>query len=126
FHSGAAHIRGGYTHERLFGNVDIDPTAGVQIENERYGEAESRGYLLGEGAFAINDDWRWGFSVERVSDPTLFDRYDIEDVHDERGLFLTDYRRLISQVHVERQTERSYFSAAILSFQSLRLLGVDA
>ena len=125
FHSGSAQIRGGYTHERLFGNVDIDPTAGVQIENERYGEAESRGYLLGEGAFAINSDWRWGFSVERVSDPSLFDRYDIEDVYDERGLYLTDYRRLISQVYVERQTDRSYFSAALLSFQSLRLLGVD-
>lgn len=125
FHSGSAQIRGGYTHERLFGNVDIDPTAGVQIENERYGEAESRGYLLGEGAFAINSDWRWGFSVERVSDPSLFDRYDIEDVYDERGLYQTDYRRLISQVYVERQTARSYFSAALLSFQSLRLLGVD-
>jgi LPS-assembly protein len=126
FHSGSAHIRGGYTHERLFGNVDIDPGPGVQIENERYGEAESRGYLLGEGAFAINSDWRWGFSIERVSDPTLFDRYDIEDVYDERGLYLTDYRRLISQVYVERQTERSYFSAAVLSFQSLRLLGIDS
>lgn len=127
FHSGSAQIRGGYTHERLFGNVDVDPTVlGVQIENERYGEAESRGYLLGEGAFAINGDWRWGFSVERVSDPSLFDRYDIENVYDERGLYLTDYRRLISQVYVERQTDRSYFSAAVLSFQSLRLLGIDA
>lgn len=125
FHSGSVQIRGGYTHERLFGNVDIDPTAGVLIENERYGEAESRGYLLGEGAFAINQDWRWGFTIERVSDPSLVDRYDIEDVFADRGLFQTDYRRLISQVYVERQTARSYFSAAVLSFQSMRLLGVD-
>ena len=125
FHSGSAQIRAGYTHESLFGNVDTDPGAGVEIENQRYGEAESRGYILGEGAFAINQDWRWGFSIERVSDPSLFDRYDIEDVYDQRGLYQTDYRRLISQVHVERQTARSYFSAALLSFQSLRLLGVD-
>lgn len=125
FYSGQAQIRGGYTHEQMFGNIDIDPGPGVDFDNTGYGQAESRGYVLGNGGFAINSDWRWGFTVERVSDPTLFDRYDIEDVYADRGLFQTDDRRLISQVYIERQTGRSYFSAAILAFQSLRLIGID-
>ena len=120
FYSGEANIRAGYTHEQLFGNIEVAP--GV-FENERFGEAESRGYVLGEGEFDINADWRWGFTVERVSDKSLFDRYDIEDVYEDRGAYLTDYRRLISQAYVVRQTERSYFSAAVLSFQSLRVTG---
>lgn len=125
FYSGEAQIRAGYTHEQLFGNIDIDPGPGVDLDNTRYGEAESRGYILGNGQFAINEDWRWGFSVERVSDVTLFDRYDIEDIYRDRGLFHTDHRRLISQAYVERQTSRSYFSAAILAFQSTQLIGFD-
>jgi len=123
FYSGTADIRAGYTHEQLFGNIGAGP--GLPLENMRYGQAESRGYMLGQGAFAINDEWRWGFAIERVSDPTLFDRYSIEDVFEDRGLFHTDHRRLLSQLYVERQTPNSYFSAAILSFQSLRLLGFD-
>ncbi|WP_296814641.1 LPS-assembly protein LptD [Brevundimonas sp.] len=123
FYSGQANIRAGYTHERLFGNIDTLPGPGADFENERYGEAESRGYVLGEGEFNINRDWRWGFSVERVSDKSLFDRYDIEDVYEDRGLYLTDYRRLISQAYVVRQTQRSFFSLAVLSFQSLRPIG---
>lgn len=125
FHSGEAQIRLGYTHEQLFGNIDTDPGPGVYLDNTRYGQDESRGYILGEGRFAINENWRWGFSLERVSDVTLFDRYDIEDVYQERGLFHTDHRRLLSQAYIERQTRHSYFSAAILSFQSTQLIGFD-
>ncbi len=125
FYSGEARIRGGYTHERLFGNIDVDPGPGVDFDNTRYGRAESRGYVLGSGAFDINQDWRWGFTVEHATDPTLFDRYDIEEVFQDRGLFRADDRRLINQIYVERQTDRSYFSAALLAFQSLRVTGID-
>ncbi|MBN8552818.1 MAG: LPS-assembly protein LptD [Caulobacterales bacterium] len=125
FYSGTVRIRAGGTRDRLFGNVDQDPGPGVDLENTRYGDQEWRGYVLGRGAFAINEDWRWGFTIEHASDPTLFDRYDIEDAHSAAGLFQADYRRLANQVYVERQTDRSYFSMALLSFQSMRILGID-
>lgn len=125
FYSGDVRIRAGYTHDQLFGNVDVDPGPGIQFDNTRYGEAESRGYVLGRGTFAINTDWRWGFTVEYGSDPTVFDRYDIEDIYAGQGLYQTDHRRLINQIYIERQTERSYFSAALLAFQSRRLLRLD-
>lgn len=125
FWSGTVDARLGYTYEREFGQIDLDPGPGINFSQERFGERTSRSYILAEGAFAINQDWRWGFSAERVSDKAIFDRYDIEDVYEDRGLFNTDYRRLISQVYAERQTDRSYFSVAMLSFQSLRLAGLD-
>lgn len=125
FHSGNVQIRAGYTHDRLFGNVDQDPGVGVDLDNTRYSTAESRGYVLGRGAFAINPEWRWGFTIEYATDPTLFDRYDIEDAYSTQGLYQADHRRLANQIYVERQSERAYFSAAIVAFQSMRVLGVD-
>lgn len=128
FWSGVIEARGGYTYERLFGDVDLNRD-GVIVdseENARYGDATSQSYILAEGRFRVGRDWRWGFTAERVSDKTLFDRYDIEDVYEDRGLYLADYRRLISQAYAERQTRRSYFSVAAFAFQSLRIRGFDS
>jgi LPS-assembly protein len=108
FYSGAIEARFGYTHEQDFN------------EEEKFGEATHRSYVLGRGAFDINNDWRWGYTLERTSDDLLFDKYDIGDVYALRGLYQPDDRRLLTQVHVERQTRLSYGSAAVLSFQDLR------
>lgn len=127
FWSGQVEARGGYTYENLFGDVDLnrDGVISDSEEDTRYGDPASRSYILAEGAFRAGENWRWGFSAERVSDKTLFDRYDIEDVYEDRGLYLTDYRRLISQVYAARQTRRSYLSIAAFAFQSLRIRGFD-
>jgi len=109
FWSGELDAVVGYTYERDFDN-----------EGDKFSDAASRGYILGDGRFAINRDWRWGFAVEYASDDTFFDRYSISGVYQQRGLFMNDSRRLLSQVYVTRQDNRSYFSAALLHFQSLR------
>jgi LPS-assembly protein len=109
FYSGVLNARVGYTYEKQF---DSDG---------KYGDATSRSYILADGQFQLSDTWRWGFGLERVSDPTLFARYRIEDIYRVRGPFTTDTQRLISQVYVQHQTEDSFFSAAALSFQSLRV-----
>ncbi|WP_420470987.1 LPS-assembly protein LptD [Brevundimonas sp. FT23042] len=112
FSDGTMVLRGGYTYEKNFGA-------------ERFGDRTSRSYFLGHGAFDPEGPWRWGFTAERTSDKTLFDRYDVRDPYQDNGLYYGDQRRLISQIYAERQTERSYFSVAAFSIQSLRVKEVD-
>jgi LPS-assembly protein len=79
-----------------------------------------RSYILARGEFDFTPEWRWGFSAERTSDDILFDKYDIDSVYQNRGLYEPDNRRLLSQLYTVRQTRRSYVSVAALSFQGLR------
>ncbi|MFN3668652.1 MAG: LPS-assembly protein LptD [Brevundimonas sp.] len=120
FADGTVVARGGYTYERNFGDFDLD-NDGEAESNVRYGDRTSRSYLLSHGEFDPAGPWRWGFTAERVSDKTLFDRYDVRDPYQDNGLYYGDQRRLISQAYVERQTARSYLSVAAFSIQSLRL-----
>lgn len=118
FYSGTLEARLGYTYERNFGDVQGE-------DNVKFGDETSRSYILAGGEFQIDDAWRWGFAVERVTDPTLFDRYDIGDVYEQRGLFSNERRRLLSQLYAVRHSERSYISVSALSFQSLRFTRFD-
>jgi LPS-assembly protein len=109
FGDGIVEARAGYTYEDIPGVEDGD----------------HRGYLLAHGAFDPAGPLRWGFTAERASDKTLFDRYGTDNPYQDNGLYYGDRRRLISQLYVERQTERSYLSAAAFTIQSLRVLQVD-
>ncbi|OYW73652.1 MAG: organic solvent tolerance family protein, partial [Asticcacaulis sp. 32-58-5] len=73
FYSGDVTVRAGYTNEAFFDN-----------DGNKWGEKDHRSYLLADGAFKINTDWRWSFTAERVSDgdnANLFERYKIGDVY---------------------------------------------
>jgi LPS-assembly protein len=109
FYSGTLHARVGYTYEKRFDGQG------------KLGEAKSRAYVLADGLFQIDDKWQWGFGAERVSDPTLFNRYRISDVYRRRGPFTTDTQRLLSQIFTTRQDRKSYISISAISFQSLRV-----
>jgi len=109
FWSGQVNVRTGYTYEN-------DLTG----DGDRVGERTNRSYVLADGAFDINDYWRWGFSGERTSDDLIFDKYEIQDVYEQRGLIPTDDHRLTSQLYVTRQNQRSYVSVVAMSFQGLR------
>jgi len=124
FVDGMVGARGGYTYERSFGDFDLDGDGDAE-SNVKYGDRTSRSYFLGHGRFDPNGPWRWGFTLERVSDKTLFDRYDIRDPYQDNGLFYGDQRRLISQLYAERQTARSYLSIAAFDMQSLRVTRFD-
>lgn len=110
FYSGALNARFGYTYDK-----DIAAAAG-QTVNDR----TSRSYILSAGAFALNEDWLWGFTAERTSDDLLFDKYDIGGVYENRGLYVADDRRLISQLYAVRQNQTSYLSIAAFTIQGLR------
>jgi LPS-assembly protein len=120
FADGTIVLRGGYTYERNFGDFDVDSDGDIDTD-VRFGDLTSRSYLLGYGAFDPAGPWRWGFTAERTSDKTLFDRYDVRTPYQDNGLYYGDERRLISQLYAERQTDRSYFSIAAFSIQSLRV-----
>jgi LPS-assembly protein len=114
FWSGQMDVRAGYTHE-----------ADLTGDGERFGDRTNRSYVLANGAFDITDYWRWGFSAERTSDDLIFDKYDVQNVYEQRGLFATEDRRLTSQLYAIRQDQRSYFSVSALSFQGLRPTDID-
>ena len=120
FANGMIVARGGYTNERNFGDFDIDGDGRLE-SNVRFGDRENRSYLLSHGEFDPDGPWRFGFTAERTSDKTLFDRYDVRSPYQDNGLYYGDRRRLISQIYAEHQTDRSYVSVAAFSIQSLRL-----
>jgi LPS-assembly protein len=115
FYSGDVDVRFGYTHAR-----DFDGKG-----NELVGTKTDRSYILGRGAFQIDEKWLWGFTAERASDDLIFDKYEIGKVYISRGPYVADDRRLISQLYTIRQDERSYFSAAAMTIQGLRPGSID-
>ena len=124
FEDGTVVLRGGYTHERNFGDFDLNGDGDAE-SNVKFGERTSRSYFLGYGRFDPQGPWRWGFTAERTSDKTLFDRYDVRDPYQDNGLYYGDQRRLISQIYTEHQTDRSYVSIAAFTLQSLRVERFD-
>lgn len=124
FADGIIVLRGGATYARNFGDFDLDGDGDAE-SNVDFGDRTSRSYFLGYGRFDPAGPWRWGFTAERTSDKTLFDRYDIRDPYADNGLYYGDQRRLISQIYAERQTERSYLSVAAFTIQSLRVSRFD-
>jgi LPS-assembly protein len=110
FWSGQMNIRAGSTYEQKFDG------------SGRFGNAAARSYLLGDGLFQLTDKWRWGFGLEYASDPTVLQRYGIDNVFVRRGPFTADSQRLISQAYTERQDQGSFLSVSAIAFQSLRVL----
>lgn len=113
-------------YRQRFWSGEVSARFGVGYDQDfaskggKFGDETARSYLLAEGAFKPNKQWTWGFSAERVSDDLLFRRYDVGNVYANRGLYLTDDQRLISQLYTVRQDRRSYFSAAAFTVQGLR------
>ncbi len=124
FADGMVVVRGGGTYERSFGDFDLDGDGDAE-SNVSFGDRTARSYLLAHGRFDPAGPWRWGFTAERTSDKTLFDRYDISDPYQDNGLYYGDQRRLISQLYLEHQTPRSYVSVAAFTVQSLRVAQFD-
>ena len=128
FYSGEVNTRFGYTNEAYFTN-----------QGDRFGDKAGRGYVLADGAFKINADWRWNFTAQHVFDKTddadpdpllrnrtyanFFERYKVGDGFPRTGEFRASSRQLINQVNLIRQTNNAYASVSLMSFQSLRIPG---
>ncbi|WP_445376334.1 LPS-assembly protein LptD [Niveispirillum fermenti] len=70
---------------------------------------EFRGHIFATGRFDIDEQWRWGFDLRRVTDNTHLLRYDYstEDI-------------LASRAFVEQFDARNYLSINVYDFQDLR------
>jgi LPS-assembly protein len=108
FWSGDLDIRAGYTHDQLFDSKG------------KFGDNTNRSYILAHGAWQVDPRFTVGFGAEQVTDPTFFSRYSIRQVFQDRGPFVTDTDRLISQIYAIRQDSQSYISVAALDYESLR------
>jgi LPS-assembly protein len=121
FYSGLLTLRGGFTNEAFFDN-----------DGDRHGASATREYLLADGAFKINKNWRWSFTAQHVKDESgdprgdyanFFERYNIDGAFDQVGDLSVDSRQLINQVNLTRQASNAYFAVTMANFQSLQVGG---
>lgn len=70
---------------------------------------EQRGYLQGEGRFALDRGFALSFELQAVSDRGYLQDYDI-----------SDNDRLVSQVEITRTRRNEYISSRLLHFHSIR------
>jgi LPS-assembly protein len=108
FHSGDLRLEGSLTRESFFRRL-----------GRNFGEKDWRGSLFGQGLFAINDTWRWGFGLENASDDTYLQRYDLDGPGAQRGLVRGQASRLVSQLYLTGQSERFFARALSVNFQDL-------
>ena len=114
FYDGAIEVRAGYTYEQDFNS-----------DGDKLGNLTSRSYILAKGLFALDNNWDWGFTAQRASDPLIFQRYGIVDPEEDTGLYAADSLRLISQVYTTRQDQDSYVSVAAIDVQGLRSTDIN-
>ncbi len=109
FYSGELDARVGYTYSQDFDG-----------QGHRFGDLTSRSFILANGQFDLTQNWSWGFTFNRASDPLIFEKYDIPSVYVDHGLFSSDTQRLLSQLFAVRQDSNSYLSISAIDFQGLR------
>jgi LPS-assembly protein len=109
FYSGQLRVNASGTNEKEFDS-----------DGEKFGEQAWRSHLFAEGRFAITPTWNWGFGAEYMSDDLYSRRYDIEGENEERGLYESQLRQLLSQVFLQGQGDDFYADAAVFKVQSLK------
>ncbi|MEP1597012.1 MAG: LPS assembly protein LptD [Hyphomonas sp.] len=109
FYSGAININTSFTNEQDFDS-----------DGELLGEEKLRGHIYGSGLFAINNQWKWGFGIEHQTDDLYDRRYDLDGQNEQRGLYASQPRRLLTQLFAIGQGNDYYTDVALLKFQGLR------
>ncbi len=82
--------------------------------NERLDDKEFRGHIDAYGRFDLDRHWRWGFDVQRATDDTYLQRYEISDAD-----------TLTSDIFIEGIRGRDYAAASAYAFQGLELTDVQ-
>ena len=101
-------LAGEYRERTRDGQFDIDASI-TQANTAGEDDRRLRGHVFGHGLFDIDENWRWGFDVERALDDTYLSRYDISS-EDE----------LTTSLFAEQYRQRSFMSGDSYWFQSLR------
>ncbi len=110
---------GEYRQQTMKGRFDFNgsltSTSQRDDRNNKINGNDTRGHIKGKGRFDIDDDWRWGFDVERSTDDTYLQRYRLL-----RRYGFLNSNTLTSDAYVEGFRGRNYASASTYAFQGLR------
>jgi LPS-assembly protein len=106
--TGRFEITGSITRATELDSAD-DTTAGLRFDDPTVADGDLRGRIDTRGRFDIDDNWRWGWDAEWVSDDAYLERY---------GYSFDD--PLQSELYAERFSGRNYFRGAAMAFQGLR------
>ncbi len=85
-------------------------------EDGRIEEDRKRGHIFASGLYEIDDKWRAGMRVERVSDKGYLRFYDISSEND-----VSSRNVLENVLYAERFAGRNYSRVSALNFQDVRL-----
>jgi LPS-assembly protein len=94
------------------GRFDIAASGTFSDEDDneaRLEEGDFRGHIDATGRFDIDDNWRWGFDIERAADKTY-----------ERLFDFSDERTLTSRLYGEYFHGRNYGALQAFAFQGTR------
>lgn len=98
FDSGEYWLSGSFTYDNEF------DSSGVST-----GDETAYSHIFGRGRFRLTDKIGWGFDLERVSNDTYLERYEISNAD-----------RLTSRAYVDWRDGRSHASVSSYAFQGLR------
>ena len=101
-------LAGTYRERTRDGQYTVDASITRALTPDEDGH-RIRGHVFGHGLFDIDNNWRWGFDLERALDGTYLRRYGISSKDD-----------LVSMLFAEHFRQRSYMSGTGYLFQGLR------
>jgi LPS-assembly protein len=100
-------LLGEYRQRFAEGQIELGGSATVAEHDGR--QDQFRGHIDSNGRFDINDEWRWGFDVNRATDKTYLRFYNFDDE-----------AILTSRAFAEGFEGRNYASVEGLTFQGTR------
>ena len=110
FYSGQLRFETSFTYEQEFD------------QDGQFGSEEFRGHVFGDGLFAFDENWRWGFGLQAASEDTYLRRYGYSEAPEETNALFeySQQRMLLNQLFVIGRGERFYFDVSTLSFDRLQ------
>lgn len=100
---------------KLLVNGSLTQTQKRDGNGDKIPGRDTRGHVKANGRFDVDDDWRWGFDVERATDDTYLQRYRLM----QRYRFMNS-NTLTSDIFTEGFRDDNYLSAYSYAFQGLR------
>lgn len=107
-------LEGQWRQRFAHGQLQVDASTANSDRKEEDGSFETnrqRGHIFAEGKFDLNEKWRSGFDIARVSDKQYLRLYDISKYDNV----------LTNQVYAERFSGRDYSRISAYNFQDVRL-----
>ena len=122
FFSGEFNFEGSFTHASFFdnkGDTFSDEDFFADPEESLVGN-KWRSHFFTNGLFDINKQWKWGFEAGYATDDNYLDRYDLDEIRPDFGIYQADSRRLTQQLFVVGQSDNFRFSTSAMGTVSLR------